>query len=328
MLKNSIQPSSGRECQDHINAAIEARGLLKIYKGERGEPDKQALNAIDLSVPRGSIFGLLGPNGAGKSTFINILAGLVVKTAGTASVWGYDIDKASRQARASIGVVPQEINMDVFFTPAEALNLQAGLYGVPRKNWRTQEILKAVGLADKADAYVRTLSGGMKRRLLVAKAMVHNPPVLILDEPTAGVDIELRRQLWDHVVELNKRGTTIVLTTHYLEEAEALCDTIAIINNGSVVACEKKPDLLARMDEKTLLVRPDAKVTCDQLSGLELAYDIRDDELLAVHYSPRHHRVGRIIAGLREAGVGIADLTTEQADLEDIFMQLTYNADK
>ncbi len=330
MLKETrrVETRKPADCSDGVHAAIDAKGLLKVYRGEKGMPDKQALNGIDLAVPRGSIFGLLGPNGAGKSTFINILAGLVTKTSGSATIWGYDIDTRTRQARASIGVVPQEINIDVFFTPAEALNLQAGLYGVPKREWRTMEILEAVGLADKADAYVRTLSGGMKRRLLVAKAMVHNPPVLILDEPTAGVDIELRRQLWDHVVELNQRGTTIVLTTHYLEEAEALCDTIAIINNGSVVACEKKPDLLSRMDEKTLLVRPDTKICESQLASLDLSYEVRADGTLAIFYSPRHHRVGRIITGLREAGIGIADLTTEQADLEDIFMQLTYNAEE
>ncbi|VAW13328.1 Efflux ABC transporter, ATP-binding protein, partial [hydrothermal vent metagenome] len=208
--------------------AIEAVGLDKTYRRQGSSPANHALKAIDLRIPRGSIFGLLGPNGAGKSTFINILAGLVIKTGGAARVWGFDIDRNPRQARAAIGVVPQELNVDPFFSPAEALELQAGLYGVPPSERRTMEILGAVGLADQARAYARTLSGGMRRRLLVAKALVHNPPVLVLDEPTAGVDIELRRQLWDYVRKLNAAGTTVVLTTHYLEEAQALCDHIAI----------------------------------------------------------------------------------------------------
>src|SRR5437764_3913513 len=216
--------------------AIAISGLSKVYRGRAGA--KPALDAVDLAIPRGSLFGLLGPNGAGKSTLINILAGLVVKTAGRAAIWGVDIDKQPRQSRAAIGVVPQELNIDPFFTPREMLDLHAGLYGVPRRERRTDEILAAVGLTDMADAYARTLSGGMRRRLMVGKAMVHSPPVLVLDEPTAGVDVELRRQLWDHVRELNARGATILLTTHYLEEAEELCDRIAIIDRGKVVACD------------------------------------------------------------------------------------------
>ena len=220
--------------------AIEAIDLKKTYGGTKKAPPKEALKGVDLKVRRGSIFGLLGPNGAGKSTFINIFAGLVKKSSGTARTWGIDIDQDSRAARAAIGVVPQEINMDVFFTPFETLELMAGFYGVPKAERRTEELLEAVGLSDKRNAYVRQLSGGMKRRLLVAKAMVHAPPVLVLDEPTAGVDIELRRQLWDYVRELHARGTTIVLTTHYLEEAQELCDEIAIVDQGQVVACEPK----------------------------------------------------------------------------------------
>ncbi|MEM7741075.1 MAG: ABC transporter ATP-binding protein, partial [Pseudomonadota bacterium] len=230
------------------DAAISARGLTKVYKGTKGQPQKEALKGIDLDVPRGSIFGLLGPNGAGKSTFINILAGLVTKSRGTAKIWGFDIDKNPRQSRASIGVVPQEISADVFFTPKEGLEIQAGLYGVPTAKRRTMEILQSLGLEDKADAYVRTLSGGMKRRLLVAKAMVHDPPVLILDEPTAGVDIELRRQLWDQVMEMHARGVTVILTTHYLEEAQELCDTIGIIHRGEVVTVKPKDELIKSLD--------------------------------------------------------------------------------
>ena len=234
--------------------AIEVRGLSKIYGGSGKSSAKQALKGIDLDVPAGSIFGLLGPNGAGKSTFINILAGLVVKSSGTVRIWGFDHDVNPRQSRAAIGVVPQELNLDAFFTPAEACEVQAGLYGVPRSERRTMEILTRVGLADKAHAYARSLSGGMRRRLLVAKALVHNPAVLVLDEPTAGVDIELRQMLWEYVRELNQLGTTIILTTHYLEEAEEMCDRIAIIDQGKVVACEDTSDLLDRLDAKTLVL--------------------------------------------------------------------------
>ncbi|HEY9346571.1 MAG TPA: ABC transporter ATP-binding protein, partial [Inquilinus sp.] len=235
-------------------SAIRLRGLTKTYRGRNKQPDKLALHPIDLDIPAGSIFGLLGPNGAGKSTLINILAGLVTKTAGDAWIWGFDLGRSTRQARAAIGVVPQELNIDPFFTPRELLDLQAGLYGVPKKERITVELLAAVGLADKADAYARTLSGGMRRRLMVAKAMVHSPPVLVLDEPTAGVDIELRRSLWAHVRALNRAGTTIVLTTHYLEEAEELCDRIAIIDHGRIVACDSTANLLSSVDSKTLVV--------------------------------------------------------------------------
>ncbi|MFQ5562023.1 MAG: ABC transporter ATP-binding protein [Parvularculaceae bacterium] len=305
--------------------AIAARGVRKIYAGSKKSPPKEALKGIDLFVPRGSIFGLLGPNGAGKSTFINILAGLVNKTAGEVSVWGFDIDRHPRQARASLGVVPQEINMDVFFTPKEALEIQAGLYGVSTKDRRSMEILDTLGLADKADAYVRQLSGGMKRRLLVAKAMVHNPPILILDEPTAGVDIELRRQLWDHVLALHESGVTIVLTTHYLEEAQELCEQIAIIHHGDVVACEPTEKLIASLDRKTLMVTP--------LEEIERAPDlypftaeVKPDGRLAIPYEPSMAQVADILERLSAAGVRVKDLSTVEADLEDVFLELTYNA--
>jgi ABC-2 type transport system ATP-binding protein len=218
--------------------AVELRALDKRYAASGHGASKHALIEVDLAIPRGALFGLLGPNGAGKSTLINILAGLVNKTSGEAAIWGFDIDRAPRRARSAIGVVPQELNIDPFFTPRELLELQAGLYGVPPEERRSDEILGILGLSDKAEAYARTLSGGMRRRLMVAKAMVHDPPVLVLDEPTAGVDVELRQQLWAHVRELNRRGTTILLTTHYLEEAEELCDQIAIINHGRIIACD------------------------------------------------------------------------------------------
>src|ERR1700712_2257064 len=250
--------------------AIEASGLFKTYAATKTTPAKTALRGIDLAIPRGSMFGLLGPNGAGKSTFINILAGLVTKTEGEMVVWGTNIDQHPRTARAAIGVVPQEIAADVFFTPRESLETQAGMYGVPKSERQTDRLLSALGLADKADAYVRQLSGGMKRRLMVAKAMVHNPPVLILDEPTAGVDVELRRQLWAYVVELNRKGVTIVLTTHYLEEAQELCDQIAIINRGMVVACEPTSTLLRRLDTRNVVVTPEEPLSlAPDLAGFE-----------------------------------------------------------
>lgn len=308
--------------------ALEAYGLTKTYAGSKGSAPKQALKGVDLKVKRGSIFGLLGPNGAGKSTFINIFAGLVKKSGGTAKIWGIDIDRQPRQARAAIGIVPQEINMDVFFTPAETLELMAGFYGVPKSERRTDEILEAVGLSDKRDAYVRMLSGGMKRRLLVAKALVHNPPVLVLDEPTAGVDIELRRQLWEYVVELNKAGTTIVLTTHYLEEAQELCDEIAIVNEGEVVACEPKETLLKRLDKKTLVIEAIEPMTeipaaFQNLAGTDVS--LRGGAL-AITYKFGEVSVAELIERFRATGNRINDLRTEEPDLEDVFLSLTYGA--
>lgn len=303
--------------------AIEAIGLAKTYAASGKMPEKRALKNIDLKVPRGSIFGLLGPNGAGKSTFINILAGLVTKTAGKVRIWGMDIDEMPRASRAAIGVVNQEITMDPFFTPLEALELQAGFYGVPRRERRSLEILRAVGLDDKQDAYVRQLSGGMKRRLMVAKALVHTPPVLILDEPTAGVDVELRRSLWDYVRELHARGTTIILTTHYLEEAEELCDEIAIVNHGEIIACEPTPQLLRRLDRKTLTIFPREALSAvpPELAGLDAA--LRPDGALAIHFRTGETGIGRLLEQVRAAGVGIDDLATEEPDLEDVFVALT-----
>jgi ABC-2 type transport system ATP-binding protein len=303
--------------------AIEAEGLAKVYPGTKTSPPKEALRCVDLKVPRGSIFGLLGPNGAGKSTFINILAGLTIKTGGTAKVWGVDIDEHPRMARASLGVVPQELAADVFFTPRESLDVQAGLYGVPKSMRQTDQLLAALGLTDKANAYVRALSGGMKRRLMVAKAMVHQPPVLILDEPTAGVDVELRRQLWEFVVGLNRQGVTIMLTTHYLEEAEALCDTIAIVNRGAVVACEPTPSLLRRMDSRAVVITPVQPLASAPALG-PLEGKLRPDGRLAITYKPDQASFEDVLAAVRQAGVAIKDLATEDPDLEDVFMALTY----
>lgn len=305
--------------------AIEAKGVFKTYAATKTTPEKRALNGIDLQVPRGSIFGLLGPNGAGKSTFINILAGLTQKSAGTVKIWDRDIDTRPRDARAAIGVVPQELAADVFFTPEESLETQAGLYGVKKSERRTAELLAALGLSDKAKAYVRQLSGGMKRRLMVAKAMVHNPPVLILDEPTAGVDVELRRQLWSYVLELNRSGVTIVLTTHYLEEAQELCDRIAIVNRGEVVACETTETLLKRLDTRNVVVTPDEPVdNAPALSGFETK--LRAGGAFAVTYKTGESSVEQVLAAVRAQGLHIKDIATEDPDLEDVFLSLTYAA--
>ena len=279
--------------------AIDAKGLTKVYRGQGKAQDKLALDQVDLQIPRGSLFGLLGPNGAGKSTFINILAGLVTKTSGIARIWGYDVTDNPRMAKASIGVVPQELNIDPFFTPEEMLDVQAGLYGVPKAERRTKEILDMIGLADKRDAYARTLSGGMRRRLLIGKALVHNPPVLVLDEPTAGVDIELRRQLWENVVALNKRGTTVVLTTHYLDAKTVrvtVRETLAIV-----------PEKLAQMG-----------ATIHPQDGIS-----DGPTVMTVAYRPSAMTAGQIISAVTEANLHILDLSTEETDLEDIFLQLT-----
>lgn len=307
--------------------AIEIKNLRKTYKATRKASAKEALKGIDLVIPRGSIFGLLGPNGAGKSTMINILAGLVNKTSGTAKICGYDIEIQTRQARASIGIVPQEITMDVFFTPMQALEIQAGYYGVPKSERRSEEILDALGLADKRDAYVRQLSGGMKRRLLIAKALVHNPPVLILDEPTAGVDIELRRQLWTYVEELHKRGTTVILTTHYLEEAEALCDQIAIIHNGEITANESKTSLLSRLDKRKLVITPNETLSALPTDLQDLDAVIDEDGDLIFSYSTGKDSISGLLNRFKKAGLTIGDLRTEEPDLEDVFMALTYDTD-
>ena len=307
---------------DH-QLALEIRGLKKIYSGGRGEPDKLALKGIDLSVRRGSIFGLLGPNGAGKSTTINILAGLVRKTAGTARVWGFDIDEQPRNAKASIGIVPQEIYFDAFFSPREMLELQAGFYGVHTAERRTDEILDAMSLMDKADSYTRHLSGGMKRRLLVAKAMVHNPPILVLDEPTAGVDVELRQNLWIYIRKLNDLGVTIVLTTHYLEEAEELCDEIAIINHGEVVACDSTENLLSQLDEKLITIRPASPVASLPDNLKKIGAKLNKAGEIVVRFNPSHLSIGKILQKVQKAAIEIADLSTQESDLEDIFLQLT-----
>lgn len=305
--------------------AIEISGLTKTYAGSGRSAPKQALKGLDLAIPRGSIFGLLGPNGAGKSTTINILAGLVNKTAGRVVIWGFDQDVNPRQSRAAIGVMPQELNIDPFFTPRASLEVQAGLYGVPKKERWTDELLALVGLTDQAESYSRNLSGGMKRRLLLAKALVHRPQILVLDEPTAGVDIALREMLWANVRRLNAAGMTIILTTHYLEEAEQMCDEIAIIDRGALIVRDRTSALLGRMDGKTLVIdtgglRVDLPTLPDRASA-----EWRSDGRLAISYPPSAVRADQLLDRLRAAGVPIIDVASEQPDLQDVFLDLTGN---
>ena len=304
--------------------AIEVKALTKFYK-VKNQNKVNALKNVNLSIPQGSLFGLLGPNGAGKSTFINILAGLVIKTSGNVNVWGFDIDEQSRQVRASIGIVPQELNLDPFFTPEELLNLHAGLYGIPKKERKVKEILELLALKDQAKAYSRALSGGMRRRLLIAKAMIHNPPIIILDEPTAGVDVELRYQLWENVKTLNKNGITIILTTHYIHEAEELCDHIAILNKGELVASDTKDKLLRQINEKELLIK-----TKNQKSNLDIKLDginceLVSENLIRIHYNPENVNLDKILEIIKSKGIVIEDLNTKSSDLEDVFLKITKN---
>lgn len=303
--------------------AIEITGLTKTYKASGKSPAKQALNGVDLAIPQGSIFGLLGPNGAGKSTMINILAGLVVKTAGNVKIWGFDQDVNPRQSRAAIGVMPQELVLDPFFSPRGALNVQAGLYGVPKSQRQTDEILELIGLTDKADAYARSLSGGMRRRLLLGKALVHNPRILVLDEPTAGVDIELRNMLWANVRRLNEeRGMTIILTTHYLEEAQEMCDEIAIINHGQLVTRDSTANLLGRISGKTLIVTPTRETTPPKMPD-GITCSAKPGGMLAFAYDNANLSADAVLDAIRSAGIGIQDVRSEEADLEDVFLSIT-----
>lgn len=305
------------------NFAIEITNLCKTYDFSGNGVPVKALDDVSLKIPRGSFFGLLGPNGAGKSTLINILAGLVIKSAGEVRIWDYDIESQMRGARLSIGVVPQELNIDPYFTPRECLEVQAGLYGIKKANRRTAEVLEAVRLADKADAYARSLSGGMRRRLLVAKAMVHSPPVLVLDEPSAGVDVDLRRQLWGRVKEMNRLGVTVLLTTHYLEEAQTLCDTIAIINHGRLIACEATNDMVRRLDSKEITVTVD-RIINDLPSGLkDYSVEVLDGRKLRFAFTPSQITSGQILSSVQSSGLKIVEVETREAELEDIFLKLT-----
>ena len=301
--------------------AIELRGLRKTYAATKKMSAKTALDGINLDIPRGSIFGLLGPNGAGKSTLINILAGLVQKSSGTVNVWGFDQDKNPRQSRAAIGVMPQELNLDPFFTPGASLDMQAGLYGVPKHQRKTNEILRLIGLEDKANAYARSLSGGMRRRLLLGKALVHSPQILVLDEPTAGVDIGLRQMLWDNIRQLNADGMTVILTTHYLEEAQEMCDKIAIIHEGKLRALDTTANLLSKLDTKTVVVQAQVPQEISLPDGVNL--DQRPDGSLAFSYSRSITSPNSILDALRSANAHIEDIQTEQPNLQDVFLEIT-----
>jgi len=283
-----------------------------------------ALDNISLNIPVGSIFGLLGPNGAGKSTLINIISGAVIKTSGKVFVWGMDIDRYRKQSKLAVGVVPQELNIDAFFTPKETLNLHSGMFNVPKDNWRTDELLELMDLTDKADTYSRTLSGGMRRRLLVAKAMVHSPPIVILDEPTAGVDVELRQKLWSYFKKLNKFGVTIILTTHYLEEAEFLCDHIAIINKGRIIANETKKSLLSKSNQKVISISFDNNIISkkDKISIKKIGnVKIRKNKI-EIFFNSKHTTMNKIIETIYKTDLKILDLSTKNVSLEDVFVNL------
>lgn len=306
--------------------AIRIENIVKRYAAPEGGEGKLALKGVSFDVPQGGIFGLLGPNGAGKSTLINILAGLVTKTSGSAEIWGFDIDQHPRNAKRAIGIVPQEIVFDPFFTPFEVLENQGGFYGIAKHLRRSEELLAAVHLLDKRDAYARTLSGGMKRRLLVAKAMVHSPPILVLDEPTAGVDVELRRQLWELVTDLNSEGVTVVLTTHYLEEAEELCDRIAIINHGELIANKPTRELVGMAREKIVRVSVDKEFAGPVMEAGWVKADVVEPRVLEITYNRDLASAGQVLALVQQHGYGIEDVTTREPDLEDVFVQLTGSA--
>ena len=305
------------------NYAIEINGLKKIYNFKKANAF-EALKGINLNIPKQSIFGLLGANGAGKSTLINIIAGLVKKTEGKVSVWGNDIDNNERNAKLSIGVVPQELILDPFFTPRETLEYQSGYYGVPKKENCVEEILETVGLSDKADAYARSLSGGMRRRLMIGKAMVHRPPILILDEPTAGVDVALRQSLWKEIKKLNKAGVTIILTTHYLEEAEAMCDSLAIVNKGKIVAEGQTNEMLNKLDKKELIILlEEEKANTIKLEEVDL--EVLNNSLIKIAFKPSSINEGEIIEKIYKSGVKIKSINSKEPDLEELFLELTNN---
>ena len=304
--------------------ALSAKDLTKVYqKGKSSDNSTLALNKLDLEVRQGEIFGLLGPNGAGKTTFINILGGLTIKSSGSVNVWGFDLDKNPRQVRASLGIVPQEVNLDAFFSPKKLLELQAGLYGVKKENRITEVILKMVSLDKQANSYARSLSGGMKRRLLIAKAMVHQPPILMLDEPSAGVDVELRKNLWSNVKELNQLGVTIILTTHQLYEAEEMCDRIAILNKGNLVALETTDKLLEKIENKKIKFKVKNLKNFDKIKMVGVKFSITDSEIIAI-YDKKKFRFDEIISSVKE-NAEIIDISTDDGDLEDIFVELTKN---
>ena len=301
-----------------------AKNVNKIYSKNTSNAVK-ALDNLILEVKEGEIFGLLGPNGAGKSSFINILGGTVIKSSGHINVWGFDIDENPRQVKASIGIVPQETNIDPFFTPYDLLELNAGLYGIRKKDRITNTILKLVALDKQAKSYSRRLSGGMKRRLLVAKALVHQPPIIILDEPTAGVDVELRKNLWDNIKLLNKQGVTIILTTHYLDEAEKMCDRIGILNKGALVALDSTKNLIDRIQFKKVIFKLGSKLEINDFNLVSLNIISNDKNNLIVSYDKNKLQMDQIINVINNQDIKILDISTEDGDLEDVFVSLTKN---
>ena len=301
---------------------LSVKNLNKIYNNKNSN-SINALNSLNLDVKEGEIFGLLGPNGAGKTTFINILAGTVIKTSGEVNVWGFDLDKNPRQVRASIGIVPQEVNLDPFFSPRKLLELQAGLYGIKKKDRITDTILKLVSLDNHANSYARSLSGGMKRRLLVAKALVHQPPIIFLDEPTAGVDVELRKNIWENVKSLNNQGVTIILTTHYLKEAEEMCNRIGILNKGNLVALDSTNNLLNRIQTKKITFKIDKKIEIknDALESLKIVSNEKNE--ICMSYNKNKINMEDILKLIKTKSIRINDISTDDGNLEDVFLQLT-----
>ena len=302
--------------------ALKVEKLTKIYS-EKSSKEIKALNNLNLEVKEGEIFGLLGPNGAGKTTFLNILAGTVIKNSGSVEVWGYNLDKNPRQVRSSIGIVPQEVNLDAFFSPYKLLELQAGLYGIPKKDRITDTILKLVSLEKQANSYARSLSGGMKRRLLIAKAMVHRPPILVLDEPTAGVDVQLRQNLWNNVKTLNKQGVTIILTTHVMYEAQEMCNRIAILNKGNLITLDTTDNLLNSIKTKKIIFKVNKinTINLENLNGIKFSYKSNNE--ITASYEKKKHKIDEIISKVKNAGMEIHDISTNEGNLEDIFIDLT-----
>ena len=302
--------------------ALKVEKLTKIYS-EKSSKEIKALNNLNLEVKEGEIFGLLGPNGAGKTTFLNILAGTVIKNSGSVEVWGYDLDKNPRKVRSSIGIVPQEVNLDAFFSPYKLLELQAGLYGIPKKDRITDTILKLVSLEKQANFYARSLSGGMKRRLLIAKAMVHRPPILVLDEPTAGIDVQLRQNLWNNVKNLNRQCVTIILTTHVMYEAQEMCNRIAILNKGNLIKLDTTNNLLNSIKTKKIIfrVKKNNIINTKDLNGIKFSY--KSDNEITATYERKKHKIDEIINKVKNAGMEIYDISTVEGDLEDVFINLT-----
>ena len=303
-------------------SALKVEKLTKIYT-EKSSKEIKALNNLNLEVKEGEIFGLLGPNGAGKTTFLNILAGTVIKNSGSVEVWGYDLDKNPRQVRSSIGIVPQEVNLDAFFSPYKLLELQAGLYGIPKKDRITDTILKLVSLEKQANSYARSLSGGMKRRLLIAKAMVHRPPILVLDEPTAGIDVQLRQNLWNNVRTLNKQGVTIILTTHVMYEAQEMCNRIAILNKGNLIKLDTTDNLLNSIKTKKIIFKVNKinTINLENLNGIKFSYKSNNE--ITASYEKKKHKIDEIISKVKNAGMEIYDISTDEGNLEDIFIDLS-----